>query len=103
MKVKRSLDSASGLYNYEIKVIDRGIGITDEDLKNLFIKPYFKSSDKTSRDLNQLGNGLGLHISFQIAKILGGSLSVESTYGQGSVFMLTFSAKKIKHKARRLS
>ena len=44
-----------------IKIRDQGVGISEEDLKNLF-KPFFRSSNSKTLDLNKTGNGLGLSI-----------------------------------------
>ena len=45
----------------KIMVKDNGIGLSEEDQKSLF-KPYFKTTDKTSKQLNKNSNGLGLNI-----------------------------------------
>jgi signal transduction histidine kinase len=50
----------------EIKVQDYGIGMNEEDIKNLF-KPYFKTTDEKSRLLNSKSHGLGLSICNKIA------------------------------------
>ena len=42
-------------------VKDNGIGLSEEDQKSLF-KPYFKTTDKTSKQLNKNSYGLGLNI-----------------------------------------
>jgi len=50
-----------GKFNVEISVIDQGIGISEEDQKNIF-KPFFKTKDSQSRVLNATSHGLGLSI-----------------------------------------
>jgi len=47
------------------------------DLKNLF-QPFYKTTDEKSKGLNRNSHGLGLNISYNIAKILGGSIIAES-------------------------
>jgi signal transduction histidine kinase len=42
-------------------VTDNGIGLSEEDQRNLF-KPYFKTTDKASKQLNKNSYGLGLNI-----------------------------------------
>lgn len=44
-----------------IKVTDTGIGISEQDLKDLF-KPFFRSKEKINKEYNKNGNGLGLYI-----------------------------------------
>lgn len=64
-----------------IEVQDTGIGITPEDQSRIF--DAFVQAGKTS---NQKGTGLGLAISRQFVQLLGGSLTLASTPGKGSVF-----------------
>lgn len=66
-----------------ITVADYGIGISEEDKNNLF-KPYFSSSDETSKNLNPLSHGLGLSFCHRICAGLNGSLKVKSEIGEGS-------------------
>ena len=69
-----------------IRVSDNGMGIKSEDMDSLF-------SDYAQLDKNQHrrieGTGLGLPITKRIAELMGGSISVESEYGVGSVFTVT--------------
>jgi signal transduction histidine kinase len=51
--------------NVSITVVDFGIGINEKDQKNLF-KPYFKTSDPKSQELNASSHGLGLNICYKI-------------------------------------
>lgn len=66
----------------EIRIIDNGKGIPDTVLPQIF-EPFFT----TKR--GQGGTGLGLHIVFNIVtQTLGGTISCESTLGQGTEFVL---------------
>lgn len=67
-----------------IVVTDYGIGIEDKNLEIIF-DPYSRlsSSNHTTEGL-----GLGLYICRTLAKALGGTLTVESTVGNGSTFTL---------------
>ena len=76
-----------GFCYYDVSVVDQGIGMSEDDVANLF-KPYFRTKDKISRELNMNSHGLGLNISMSIAKILGYNITVESSPGQGSTFTL---------------
>lgn len=85
-------------------VSDTGIGIKPEDLQKLFSE--FSQVD-TKRNRNIEGTGLGLSISMNLAKMMNGSISVESEYGTGSAFTLTLeqgiaNAKHTVHVPREL-
>jgi signal transduction histidine kinase len=69
-----------------IKVKDYGIGISDEKQKEIF-EPFTQADGSTVR--NYGGTGLGLSISLELAKMLGGSLTLKSQEGRGSSFMLS--------------
>lgn len=64
-------------------VQDFGIGIPKNKLKKVFHQYYRVNENNTS---NYPGLGLGLYISSEIINRSGGSVSVESTEGEGSVF-----------------
>jgi CheY-like chemotaxis protein len=65
------------------KISDTGIGIHKEDLSKLF--GAFSQVDK-SKNRNVVGTGLGLSISKAFAEMMGGSIMLESEYGQGTTF-----------------
>ena len=69
-----------------VKVIDTGIGLSDEQQKKLF-KPFSQTETSIARDYG--GTGLGLYLSKQLAEKLGGSITVESILDVGSSFNLT--------------
>ncbi|MEM7093737.1 MAG: response regulator [Actinomycetota bacterium] len=66
-----------------ISVRDSGIGIPPERLGSLF-ESFTQVDASTTRKYG--GTGLGLTISRQLAELMGGGLSVESTFGEGSTF-----------------
>jgi signal transduction histidine kinase len=66
-------------------VADTGIGIDPQDLGRVFDR--FWRADK-ARSREQAGAGLGLSIAKWIVDVHGGSISVESELGKGSVFAI---------------
>jgi len=72
----------------EVDVADRGIGIPYEDQEKIFDEFV-----QLSQPNQHQGTGLGLPISRRLAKLLDGSLTVESTPGEGSTFRLTLPSK----------
>ena len=75
---------------FEIEVVDRGQGIPPEDVARIFDE--FVQLTKPKRPQpgpQQEGTGLGLPISRGLAKLLGGTLQVESKPGEGSRFRLS--------------
>jgi two-component system phosphate regulon sensor histidine kinase PhoR len=69
--------------NYEIRVVDTGIGIPIEALPNLFTKFYRVKSGLSS---GSTGTGLGLFIAKSIVERHKGAIKVESEEGMGSTF-----------------
>lgn len=67
----------------EIIVKDSGIGIREEDKEKLFRK--FEQFDNL-KNYSQEGTGLGLAIVKSLTELMNGSVEVESTYGEGSIF-----------------
>ena len=67
----------------DIIVSDTGIGIRDENLKNMFTD-YYQVDALATRKIE--GTGLGLSITRRLAEIMDGEISVESEYGRGSDF-----------------
>lgn len=83
-EIRITVDEVGGMI--EIKVKDTGIGIKEEDIPNLFTS--FVRLDSPLKTKSP-GTGLGLYLTKKIAtELLKGSVSVESTYGEGSTFVL---------------
>lgn len=82
--VRLSLRHRDGVLTVE--VADNGPGIPAEDLPRIFER-FYRVDRARSRDLG--GTGLGLAIVKHIAIAHGGSVTVESTPGKGSTFVLS--------------
>lgn len=60
---------------------DKGIGISEDDLKNIFV-PFYRGDNKNIAD----GNGIGLSLTQKIIHLHKGSISVQSKQHQGTTF-----------------
>ena len=70
--------------NSRLTVSDTGVGIAPEDLPRIFEKGYTGVNGR----LGQKSSGLGLYLAKKAADLLSIPLTVDSTVGQGSAFML---------------
>jgi signal transduction histidine kinase len=75
-----------------IVVADTGIGIDPAALASL-CEPFTQADSSISR--NYGGTGLGLAISRKLVALLDGTLTIESTPGEGTVVRVTFPAERI--------
>jgi signal transduction histidine kinase/CheY-like chemotaxis protein len=78
--------NADGTWAVTIAVDDTGPGMTPEQLDRLFL-PFEQLGVQTARTHG--GTGLGLMISREMARLMGGDLAVVSAPGEGAVFTLS--------------
>ena len=81
--VKCRMDYHDGTLSIEVE--DQGIGISGEQQEKIF-QPFMQADGSIVRKYG--GTGLGLTISMQLSRLLGGQLSLQSQEGQGSIFTL---------------
>lgn len=80
--VMRLSANKNGTERVLIRFEDDGVGIAPQHIKRVF-EPFFTTK------MGHGGNGLGMSISYNIVtSLLGGTISVESTLGKGTVFTL---------------
>jgi signal transduction histidine kinase len=69
-----------------VSVSDTGVGIPEEDLRDIFDK-YAQARSRATR--SEKGTGLGLYITRQLVELHGGRIEVQSEVGRGSTFSFT--------------
>ena len=95
----RKLKEENGSCVLQFEVKDTGIGISQEQQKNLFT-PFEQADGSISRKYG--GTGLGLAISKQIVEMMDGEIKIESEVGQGASFIFNIRADitQTPHKTR---
>ena len=77
-----------------LSVTDTGVGLSPAQQERLF-EPFTQVDESATRRYG--GAGLGLALSRQIARLMGGELSLESAAGKGSTFTCTLPAPLAEH------
>jgi signal transduction histidine kinase len=75
--------SAGDLIVFEVQ--DQGIGMTEEQLESIF-EPFTQADSSTSKRFG--GTGLGLTITREFSRLMGGDVTVDSRIGEGTTFTM---------------
>ncbi|MDD6183071.1 MAG: response regulator, partial [Lachnospiraceae bacterium] len=76
-----------GRYKIVLTVTDTGVGMSENDKENIFQRFKRSSNPKTE---NVFGVGLGMDITMNLVKLMGGTIQVQSRLNEGSSFKATF-------------
>ncbi len=79
--------------HYLISVSDSGIGIQPEEIPKIF-QPFHQIDSGLAR--KHEGTGLGLSICKRLLDIMGGTINVQSKWGQGSIFTIIIPKKQMR-------
>jgi signal transduction histidine kinase/CheY-like chemotaxis protein len=85
-------------YILSIHVSDTGGGIKKEDQEKLF-EAFSQVDDSNARRFG--GTGLGLTISRDFSRLMGGDISVNSVYGEGTTFTVTIKPDSVSKEVMR--
>ena len=87
-EVKISISYQTESKHLQFRIIDSGIGMNSEQVTKIF-SSYEQADVNTNQKYG--GTGLGLNISQQIIKAMGGEITVKSEFGKGSEFHFSIS------------
>lgn len=87
-KSKIKIKLVSDGKRHEVSIKDRGVGIKSSELPHIFDRFY--RADQSRNKEKAEGYGLGLSIAKRITDLHGGKISVNSTPGKGSEFIVKF-------------
>ncbi len=85
MTVRQLQQHSKNYAHFRFVIKDNGIGMSEEYLKTIF-HPFSREETKKTQGIQ--GTGLGMAITKNLVDLMGGTLEVESTLGEGSTFVL---------------
>ncbi|MCI9216378.1 MAG: response regulator [Dorea sp.] len=87
MRLIEKAGASSGYANYEFRIKDTGIGMSEEFVSHIF-EPFEREKNTTHSGVQ--GTGLGMAITKNIVDMMNGSIQVKSEQGMGSEFIVNF-------------
>lgn len=90
LSVKENPINVPGVGHFQFVFEDNGYGMTQEFMRHLF-EPFVRADDKQIAGIQ--GTGLGMAITRNIVRMMGGDIAVESEYGVGSKFTVSMYLK----------
>lgn len=87
MQVTETAGAPAGYANYEFRIKDTGIGMSEEFVSHIF-EPFERERNTTLSGVP--GTGLGMAITKNIVDMMNGSIEVKSKQGVGSEFIVSF-------------
>lgn len=88
--VREAVSIVKGYSKYEIICRDTGIGMDEETVRSVF-DPFYRAK-KSSNKIE--GTGLGMSIAKNIANMMNGDITIDSTLGEGTTFRVVVYLKK---------
>ncbi len=85
IRLRAQAPAREGLHCLTLTVADQGAGISSDAMTRLFA-PFAQGSAEVARTYG--GTGLGLTVSRELARLMGGDLTATSVEGQGATFTL---------------
>ncbi len=90
LRIRETPTRTPGFGHYEFIFEDNGYGMTEEFQKHLF-EPFARANDKQTAGIQ--GTGLGMAITRNIVRMMGGDITVDSVYSKGSKFTVNMYLK----------
>ena len=88
---KNKIENSSKSYiKYAIEIEDSGVGISEKNLKNIFVD-FMKLNEH--KNINPTGTGLGLSICKLLVEKMRGRIHVSSKVNVGTTFRIVISSK----------
>ena len=85
IRIAQKPGAPKGCGNYEFRIKDNGIGMSEEFQKHIF-EEFAREENSTVSGIQ--GTGLGMSITKNIVDLMGGSITIESEPGKGSEFIV---------------
>jgi len=96
LRIVQKPTTKEGIASFEFRCKDTGIGMSEEFVKTVF-DPFTREETTTISGIQ--GTGLGMAITKNIVKMMGGELSVTTKKGEGSEFVVSLDFRTAEKKA----